>query len=113
MGEQARFLEHKLRHGGEIIERAGEAEPVQEFARLGKNPLRLVAEAEKRFLAARAAARFGNGQDFVRAHIGGAPRHRIGAKGAIAAIVAAEMRQRDEDLLRIADDPALDAIPQS
>ena len=81
------------------------AELRQEFSRFGKHALWLIAQAEQSFLAPLSCARFGDGEHLIRRHISRAAGHWVGTEGAVAAIVAAEMGERNEDLFRIADGP--------
>jgi len=76
-------------------------EPVADF-----EPVSMVATMPLVILAGPRAG-FGHSQHFIRRHVGGDARRGIGAKRAVAAIVAAEMREGNEHLLRVGDDPPL------
>ena len=104
MGKQAGFFEDEFAHGGEIVERTRVALLAEEFAGFGENLFGLIAEAEERFLAAGLASAFGEGENFVRGHEMRARLAGVFAEGAVAAIVAAEGGQRDEDLFGKGDD---------
>ena len=71
---------------------------------------RLVPEREQRLLRAQSRARLGEGHDLLRLHRVGAGLAGIAAKGAVAAVVAAEGRQRYEDLGREGDGAAASAV---
>src|SRR5882724_1838794 len=105
--EQAGFFQDEFAHGGEIVERARVALTAEEFAGFGEYLFRLVAQAEECFLAAGLTAAFGEGEDFLAGHEMSAGLARVFAEGAVAAIVAAEGRQRDEDFFRKGDDGSL------
>src|SRR5262252_8713564 len=76
------------------------AVPAEEFAMPGEERLRLVAEGEQRLLRAQARAGLGQRHDLVRLHRVSTCLARVTAKGAVAAVVAAERGQRHEDLRR-------------
>ena len=75
------------------------APPSKEFTSFGENLFGLIAEAEESFLAAGLAAAFGEGEDFVGSHEMGAGLAGVLAEGTVAAIIAAEGGERNEDFL--------------
>ena len=74
------------------------------FARRAVAQLRLVAEREQRLLAAGRCAGARDRQHLVEREIGALALARRLREGAVVADVAAELRQRDEDLARIGDE---------
>ena len=111
--QQAGLLEYQLRHRLQIVERRFVAEFGQRLPRRAVAPFRLVAQGEQRLLAAGRCARPRNIQHLLRRHVGGfAPARRL-REGAVMADVAAEMRQRDEHLARIADPRPVQPVAQS
>ncbi len=107
MREKAGAIENQLRHGRDVIERARKALTAQKLARFRENAFRLIAQAEERFLAARGAALFGESQNLVRGHEMRTRLAGIFAEGAVAAVVAAQRGERDEDFFGEADDGSL------
>src|SRR5690242_14828087 len=112
MRQEPGLFQYQLAHRGEIFECALEAQVIQKTFRLGENFLGLVSQAEQRLFASGAAARFGDRQDFVRREVRGNAGPGVGAERAIAAVVAAKMRQGNEDLPGIADGAAFPAVAQ-
>jgi hypothetical protein len=108
--QQPSAVEHEFAHGGKIVERARKALLVQKFSRLRKNAFGLIAQTEQRFLASRAAPLLSEREDFIRRHEVRTGLAGILAERAVAAIVAAKSRERDENLLRESD-PA--SLPES
>ena len=110
--QQAGLVEDQFRHGLQIVERRLVAEFGQRLPRRAVAPLRLVAEREQRLLAARRCARPRDVEHLFRRHVGGlAPARRL-REGAVMADVAAEMRQRNEYLARIADPGPVQPVAQ-
>ena len=103
--QQARLLEHSLGRAGQVLERGGAAERGQLLARRPVPQLRLVAEREQRFAAAGGGACPGDVQHLVEGQVRALAALRRRREGAVVADVAAELRQRDEDLRRIRDEP--------
>ncbi len=83
----------------------------QELFCFGEDPLGLIAQAEQCFLASGTAARFGDSQHLVRRHVGLHTGLGIGAEGAIATIIAAKVRERNENFSGVANRRAFEAIP--
>ena len=73
------------------------------LARGGKARLRLIAEREQRFLAARRGAPAGDVEHGLARQVGGLAGLRRFGERAVAADVAAQVRQRDEHFARIRD----------
>ena len=103
MWQQAGALQHQLAHRCKVIEGACVTLAFQKFSRLRENPLGLVPQTNQRFLAPGAAPLFREREHFVRGHEMRAGLPGIFPEGAVAAIVAAERRQRNENFLREAD----------
>ena len=99
--QESRLLEHEPRAALEILEGRRAAERAQLLARHLVAQLGLVAEREERFAAARGGTGARDREHLLLGHeralaAPGRPRER-----AVAADVAAERRQRDEDLRRV------------
>jgi hypothetical protein len=90
MREQACFVEYKLAHGSDVIERAGEALRAEKVTGFRKNALGLVTEAEERFFASGAAPLFRESENFFGSHKMRAGLSGIFSESAVTAIVAAE-----------------------
>ena len=75
--------------------------------------LRLVAEGEQRFLAARGGAGARDGQHLVPRHVGALSFAGRVREGAVMADVAAELGQRNEDLAGIAERNRMSLVAQS
>ena len=111
--QQSALVQYELAHAREILHRAGGAERIERPPRRLVFELGLVAEREQRFGAAGFAPGVRDGQHLVRREIGAGPAPGPLHEGAIAAGVAAEPRQRDEDLARIGDDAVVTFIAQA
>src|SRR5882762_6176008 len=109
MGEQPGLFQDQFRYGRKVVERARKALFAKKFASFGENALGLIAEAEERFFASRAAALFSECEHLLRRHEVRAGLAGIFSKGAVAAVVAAKSSQWDEDLFRKGDDSSLPA----
>ena len=75
-----------------------------------EDQFRLIAQAEEGFGAAHLFARLRDFHNFVRRHGVRAGFARIAAESAVAAIVAAQVGQGDENFARIGDDAGLEAL---
>src|SRR5262245_37949972 len=84
----------------------------QLFARLRVAQLRFVAQGQERLLAAGGGTPPSGLEYLLLGQEGSAAFTRLMGEGAIAADVAAELRQRDEDLAGIGDDVAEAFVPQ-
>ena len=104
--QQPGLLEHELRHPAEVLERRLAAERRELCAGDLVAELRLVAEREECFGATGRGAGPRDREHLVLREEGPLAAARRTRKGAVAADVAAERRQRDEDLRRVRDEPA-------
>jgi hypothetical protein len=68
--QEARLLEHRARRFGEIGQCGLVTQPRERFTRDAVTQLRLVAEREQRFLAARGGARSRDREDLLEREIG-------------------------------------------
>ena len=82
----------------------------EEVARFEEDALGLVAKREEGFFATCAAALLGYGEDFVGSHEMRAGLAGVFAEGAVAAVVAAEIGERDENFSRVGDDAGLELV---
>ena len=83
---------------------------MQGVAHGGKVQLRLIPEAEQSLGASEPRAVARNLKHFIGRHGVGARFPRVAAEGAVAAVVTAEVGEREEDLARIGDDAGLKAL---
>ena len=104
--QQPGLLEHELRDPAEILERRLAAERRELGARDLVAELGLVAEREERLGAPCRRARPRDREHLLLGQEGTLAAARRPREGAVAADVAAERRQRDEDLGRVGDEPA-------
>ena len=114
--QQAGLLEHPDRHRAHVVQRRVVAALVEPLPRLGPARLGPVAEGEKCFLATEFGTATGDVEDLVGLHVHadalGAQLAGHGDEGAVVAGVAAQMRDRDEHLARVADrQPACRSAP--
>ena len=86
------------------------AEMTKCFAHLRKEELGLIAEAEQGLRTAEFLSGASYLQHLIGCHRMGAGIARIAAEGAIPAVVAAKIRQRDEYLARVGYDAGLEAL---
>src|SRR5581483_1238820 len=103
MRQQAGLTQHQFAHGFQIVKRRAIAEFAQGFAHLGKNQFRFVAEGKQSLGATECFAFARDLENFVGRHRVGARLARIAAKGAISAIIAAEISERNKNFARIGD----------
>jgi hypothetical protein len=108
--QQAGFFEHAVGHGVQVVQRARMPEVGERPARLGPAALGLIPEREERLVATGGLPGAGDGQHLVGAEIGGMPWRGPLRERAVVALVAAQPRQRDEDLARERDDLAAAVI---
>ncbi len=101
--QQSAALQHHFRHRREIVQGAVMAQPGQFLPRLPIARLGPVAEGEQCLLAAGAPARLGDGQHLLGFEEGLFTRLRLPGERAVAATVAAQAREGDEDLARPGD----------
>ena len=103
VGEQAGLVEHQLRHRHEIVDGGRVAVLGQPGLRRGVAQLGPLAQREQRLVAAGAGSGRRDRDDLFRREIRGLyVRRRLGER-AVAAFVAAQHGERDEDLGRIGD----------
>ena len=76
VGEQARFLSHKLAHGGEVFDGGCVTHGIQFFARLPVTQFRLVTEGEQRLLTPGHGAGARDREHLIRRQISTHPRFR-------------------------------------
>ena len=105
-GSRPGLLEHESRTALEVLERRRAAERAQLLARDLVAQLRLVAEREERLAAAGGGARARDREHLLLRHERALAAPRRTRERAVAADVAAERRQRDEDLRRVRDERA-------
>jgi hypothetical protein len=98
MGQEAGLADDEGGDLSEIAERGRMPHAPEEFAVLGENRLRPVAQGEQRFLGAESLAGARERQDLLRCHAQRAGLARVAAESAVPAVVAAEVGERDEDL---------------
>src|SRR5271165_5733902 len=103
MGKQASLVENELRHCRQVFERALETLLSQERSGLWEYRLRLITKAEQSLFASRTTPGFSHRENFLRCHKWLAIGRRVRSERTIAAIVATQMRQRDENFLRVAN----------
>ena len=111
--QEAGLVEHEPGAAREVLERRLAAELAQLAARDLVAELRLVAEREERLAAARRRARARDREHLVLSTERALSAPRRPRERAVAADVAAQSRQRDEDLRRVGDEraPAAAAAP--
>ena len=102
--EQPGLVEDEPRAALEVLERRLAAERAQLLARDLVAQLGLVAEREERLAAAGRRARARDREHLVLGHERALAAARRARERAVAADVAAERRQRDEDLRRVRDE---------
>src|SRR5437762_1518009 len=105
-----RLAERELADRAEVAERRAVAVAAQELAVKGEDRLGLVTEGEERFLRPETRARPCQGQHLLGRHRVGAGLAGITPEGAVAAVVAAQGRQRHEALRREGADASQAAI---
>ena len=110
VGEQAGLLQDEAAHGDEVFHRRGVAVRGQPFLCHGVALLGLLAQGEEGLVAACRLPGLGDGQDLLGQEVGGGDTGGRLGEGAVAAAVPAQHRQRDEDLGRERDPPAVGAI---
>ncbi len=110
--QQFRLAPHELAHGGQILERGGVAARRKLLARRAVAQLRLVAEREERLVAPCFAPGASDGEHLVRTQVCRLAGTRRLRERAVAADVAAQARQRNEDLPRVRHDAAVARIAQ-
>ena len=110
VGQEPGFLQDEPGNFAEVVEGAPMSHPTEKVAMLGEEGLGLVAQREERFLGPEALARAGEGQDLLGSHGESAGLARVAPERAIAAVVAAQGGQRDEDFGREGEAPPASAV---
>ena len=98
--QQARLAQHEARAMRQVGRGRGEAEPVELLACRPVAQLGLVAEREQRLVAAGQPPCLGDREHLVLAHVAALAAPRRARERAVVADVAAEVRERNEDLRR-------------
>ena len=110
MGEQAGLVEHQAAHRREVVDGGRVTVLAEPRAGDGVALLGPLAQREERFVAAGLGAPAGDAQHVVGREVGrGEPRRGLG-EGAVAALVPAEHRERDEHLGRVGDPGAVHLV---
>ena len=112
VGEQPRLVEHAAGAVRQVLDRRREAELRQLVARDAIAQLGLVAEGEQRLRAARGRSRPGDLEHLVDREEGALAAARRSRERAVAADIAAQRRQRDEDLGRVRDEAPVAQRPR-
>ena len=110
--QKARLLEDEPRAAREVLERRLAAERAELLARDLVAELGLVPEREERLAAAGGGARASDREHLVLGHERALAAPRRPRERAVAADVAAQRRQRDEDLRRVRDERAAPQSPR-
>jgi hypothetical protein len=110
--QESRLLEDEARAPGEVLERRAASERRQLLPRDSVAPLRLVPEREERLVTPRSDPRPSHVEDLVLAQVRTLAAPRRLRERAVMADVAAELRQRDEDLGRVRHERAVALIPE-
>ena len=98
VGEQAGLLHHEAAHGGEVVHRRGVALRGQPLRRHRVAQLGPLAQGEEGLVAAGRLPGLGDGQHLLGEEVGRGDAGRCLGEGAVAAAVAAQHGQRNEDL---------------
>ena len=112
MRQKAGLAHNQRAHIGEVCERAGLTHGAKRLGGGGIAQLGLVAQGEERLVAAGCRAGAGDGKYVIGREIGRMTLARPLGEGAVMAHVAAELGERDEDLARIGDEPAVAFLGQ-
>ena len=112
MWEEVCLREHRLSGPTEILECRLAPERVELFSGGSVTQLGLVAEGEQRLAAAGRCAGASDVEDLVDAQVCPLASARRAGEGAVVTDVATELRQRDEDLWLIRDEPAVALVSQ-
>jgi hypothetical protein len=108
--QESRFPDDEGRDLSQIAERRAMPHAPEEVAVLGEDRLRPVTQGKQRFFGAEPLAGSGQRQDLVGSHAQRAGLAGVAAKGAVPAVVATEVGQRDEDLGGEGHAPAAAAV---
>ena len=107
MRQEARLGQHRLGCTGQVFDGGAAAESGQLVASRAVAQLRLVPEGEEGFAAAGSRACTRDLEDFLDRQVGPLAAARRLRERAVVTHVATELRQRDEDLRRVGDEPAV------
>ena len=110
MRQQTSLAQHKFAHALQVMQSRFIAEMAQCVSHLGKQQFRLIAEAEESFGTSQLFAGAGDGQHFLRSQGMRSGFSGIAAESAVTAVVAAEIRQRQENLPRVGDDTGFEVF---
>ena len=110
MRQQTSFSKDQFAHRFEIVEGGAESQSTQRFAHCGKHQLRLITQTEESLCAAELFSGLCDFQNLVSGHGMRAGLSRVAAKGAIPAVVAAEICKRKENFAGISDHATLEPV---
>ncbi len=110
MRQQAGVLQQHVAHCGEIGQRRFMAEMLQLLARSAVSKLGLIAEREQCFVASGPFAGTRDSENLLGRQKGGLPTPRRFCKRTVVAHIAAQMRQRDENLSGVGNHIAMTAV---
>ena len=110
MRKQTRFPQYQVAHGFQILQSRFVAKMVERFAHLRKEQLGLVAQAEESFRTTEAFPGANNLHDFVGRHGMRSGIAGIAPERAVAAVVAAQIREWNKNFARIGYDAGLEAV---
>src|SRR4051812_17598833 len=113
MREQAGLLEHESSTAHQVVERRRAPTRGELVASDAVAKLRLVAQGEERLAAPGCSPRVRDLEHLVLAHVRRLPPPWRPRERAVPADIAAELRQRDEDLGRIGDEPSVTELAKS
>src|SRR5262249_18302443 len=113
MRKEPRLVQHEARGTREILERGTAAQLLELVAGGAVAKLGLVAQREERFVTARRGTGGGGLEHSLAAHVRPLTGARRLREGAVMADVPAELRQRDEDLRRVGDEPAVARVAKA
>ena len=109
--QQRGLLQHRPRRERQVLDRRRAPERRELVARRAVAQLGLVAEREERLAAAGPLAGARDREHLVDRHVRPLPAPRRPRERAVVADVAAELRQRDEDLRAVGDEPPARSLP--
>ena len=111
--QQPRVLDHPDRDGANVVERGVVTAGIEPRAGLRVALLWPIPEREQRLLASGARAGRGDRDNLVGGQVRGVKPGRRLREGAVVAVVAAQHRQRHEDLARVGDGVAPSEVAQT
>jgi hypothetical protein len=113
MRQQARFAQHLLAHCFQIVQRGFVSQSAAAYRASGEKQLRLVSQAEQRLGTSHALSGAHDFHHLVRRHGVRAGLAGIAPECAVAAVVAAKIRQGKKHFARIGDDSRLESARAS